>query len=172
MRLHWSSARQVGGQAVFRKTRPDNNSLAHRTTWLRSDFKIESQCTAEFSAAMNGAIGVNNALALEQCKASGINDLDTMYKTLSVFYTENAVAQLKKMCSISTTGLLTYNNGGLDDIRAGRTALVINTNDGATAEGKLYIRVGNICGTAAHRVVDVKFLFENGSWKLDTIIGK
>ncbi|WP_255206464.1 DUF1971 domain-containing protein, partial [Klebsiella pneumoniae] len=22
----------------LRKTRPDNNSLAHRTTWLRSDF--------------------------------------------------------------------------------------------------------------------------------------
>ncbi len=24
----------------LRKTRPDNNSLAHRTTWLRSDFVL------------------------------------------------------------------------------------------------------------------------------------
>ncbi len=30
--------KEVGGQAGLRKTRPDNNSLAHRTTWLRSDF--------------------------------------------------------------------------------------------------------------------------------------
>ncbi len=134
--------------------------------------KVESQCAAEFSAAVNGAIGVNNMLALSQCKDAGVKTPETLQKTLAVYYTENAAAQLRELCNISSAGLLTYNNGGLDEIRAGKTALVINSNDGASAEGKLYIRIGTLCGTTAYRVVDVKFQYENGSWKLDTIIGK
>lgn len=134
--------------------------------------KIESQCTAELAAVMEGAIGVNNALALTQCKTAGITKPELLRETLSVFYTDRAVEQLKKLCGISNTGLLTYNSGGLDDIRAARTELVISSNDGSTAEGKLYIKIGSICGTVAYRVVDVEFRFENGSWKLDTIIGK
>lgn len=134
--------------------------------------KIESQCTAEFAAAMEGAIGVNNILALTECKSAGIKTPEVLNKTLAVFYTEKAAAELKTLCSIPSMGLLTYTSGGLDEIRAGKTELVINSNDGTTAEGKLYIRLGNICGTAAYRVVDVKFQYENGSWKLDTIIGK
>ncbi len=41
-------AKEVGGQAVLGKTRPDNNSLAHRTTWLRSDFSsiLSAYCLA------------------------------------------------------------------------------------------------------------------------------
>lgn len=134
--------------------------------------KIESQCTSELSEVMNGAIGANNVLALTSCKEAGIKKPEILCETLSVFYTENAVAQLKKLCGISSSGLLNYNNGGLGKIQAAKTELVISSNDGATAEGKLYIRIGNICGTVAYRVVDVRFLYENGSWKLDTIIGK
>lgn len=134
--------------------------------------KIESQCTSEFSAVMNGAIGANNVLALTDCKEAGIKKPETLCETLAVFYTDNAVTQLKKICGISSSGLLTYNSGGLDEIQAGKTELVISSNDGTTAEGKLYIKLGNICGTVAYRVVDVRFLYENGSWKLDTIIGK
>ena len=134
--------------------------------------KIESECTSELSAVMNGAIGVNNVLALTQCKNAGISSPETLHETLSVFYTDNAAAQLKKICGISSSGLLAYNNGGLDEIRAGKAELVISSNDGTTADGKLYIKLGNICGTVAYRVVDVRFLYENSSWKLDTIIGK
>lgn len=134
--------------------------------------KVESQCTAELSAALNGAVGVNNVLALMQCKEAGIKTPENLNKTLAVFYTENAAAQLKTLCDIPSMGLLTYGNGGLNEICADKTELVISSNDGTTAAGTLYIKIGSICGTTAYRIVDVQFLRENGSWKLDTIIGK
>lgn len=134
--------------------------------------KIEPECSSELAAVMNGAIGANNALALNRCKEAGIKDIDTLSKVLSVYYTENAAAKLKEICGISSSGLLIFDGSALEDIRAAKTALVISDNDGSVAKGRLYIRVGSICGTTAHRVVDVEFRYENGSWKLDTIIGK
>ena len=35
-----SNLEEVGGQSGLRKTTRDSNSLAHRTTWLRSDFAV------------------------------------------------------------------------------------------------------------------------------------
>ncbi|WP_458457724.1 hypothetical protein, partial [Pseudobutyrivibrio sp.] len=37
----------------LRKTRPDNNSLAHRTTWLRSDFKAPAKDLPKISDLEN-----------------------------------------------------------------------------------------------------------------------
>ncbi|MDD1370566.1 hypothetical protein PTB13_23135, partial [Bacillus sp. MHSD17] len=34
----WERHTQVGGPSGLRKTNVRSNSLAHRTTWLRSDF--------------------------------------------------------------------------------------------------------------------------------------
>ena len=38
LNLEARSKSEVGGQAGLRKTNRYDNSLAHRTTWLRSDF--------------------------------------------------------------------------------------------------------------------------------------
>ncbi|WP_458458214.1 hypothetical protein, partial [Pseudobutyrivibrio sp.] len=42
-----SDARLSRRPSGLRKTRPDNNSLAHRTTWLRSDFISRLEQTNE-----------------------------------------------------------------------------------------------------------------------------
>ncbi len=34
--------KEVGGPSGLRKTNPHYNSLAHRTTWLRSDFAMHA----------------------------------------------------------------------------------------------------------------------------------
>ncbi len=38
---------EVGGQSGLRKTKYLSNPLAHRTTWLRSDFSCAYNCPAK-----------------------------------------------------------------------------------------------------------------------------
>ena len=135
--------------------------------------EVTSNADTAFVQALNGAIGANNVLASEGCKQAGIANITTLTHTLSVFYSESVCAQLRSMCSIENrNGKLCYTNGGLESINVSDTRLVISSSDSSSASGTLYIKLGNVRGVPIHRTVDVKLVCENGTWKLDTIIGK
>lgn len=133
---------------------------------------VESDCSKELWSAFEGAIGVNNALAEHLCAQSGVTDNAMLTDVISLYYTESAAQKLCALCGVSNSVRLNYTDGGLSKLRADRTKLVITSDDGSTAVGKAYVRIGSVCGTVAYRVIDVRFTSENGSWKLDTIIGK
>lgn len=133
---------------------------------------ITSSGDAVFRDALNGAIGANNALALSLCRESGMYKPELLTKTLRVYYSENALAQLKTLCNIADYGTLSYTSGGLNAISAASTELVISTVSDTSASGTMYVKAGSFGGKTAYRSVNVSFVYENGSWKLDTIIGK
>ncbi len=134
--------------------------------------KVEPQCSTQLSEALNGAIGANNMLANGYCTQAGVKDMETLRKVLSLYYTEASVQQLVSMCEITDYGQLKYTNGGLKAISADKTVLVITSDDGAAAAGTLYVKIGKICGVTAYRTINLQFVLENGSWKLNTIIGE
>lgn len=133
---------------------------------------VESDCSKELWAAFEGAVGVNNALAEHLCAQSGIADNAMLIDVISLYYTDSAAQKLCALCGVSNSVRLNYTGGGLSKLRADRTKLVITDNDGATAVGNAYVRIGSVCGKSAYRVIDVQFTNDNGSWKLDTVIGK
>ncbi len=133
---------------------------------------ITASGESEFLHVVNGAIGMNNALALGKCNASGIYSQTTLIECLPVYYSANAVSQLRKLCGISDFGALDYTNGGLNAINADDTVLVINSNNGTAANGVLYIKAGVFGGKTAYRSVNISFVLENNSWRVATIIGK
>ncbi|MBE6902091.1 MAG: hypothetical protein E7478_06415 [Ruminococcaceae bacterium] len=133
---------------------------------------ITSSNDAKFRDTLTGAIGVNNALARRLCSESGMDRLDELLQTLSVYYSENAVKQLKQLCSIPDYGALSYSSGGLTAISANDVELVISSTGDSTASGTLFIKAGSFGGKTAYRSISVTFVMENGTWKLDSIIGK
>ncbi len=133
---------------------------------------ITSSNDGDFRAVLDGAIGIGNALALDKCRESGIYTPEALTQSMSVYYTKNAVQQLRELCAISELGALSYSGGGLKAICAKDTELVISYEGSEAATGILYIRAGSFGGKTAYRTVKVTFLNENGFWKLDTIISK
>lgn len=133
---------------------------------------VESDCSKALWTAFEGAIGANNALAEHLCAQSGIADNNMLADVISLYYTDSTAQRLCALCGVSNSVRLNYTDGGLSKLRADRTKLVITSDDGSTAAGKAYIRIGSMCGKTVYRVVDVRFTKDNGSWKLDTIIGK
>ena len=133
---------------------------------------ITSSNDTDFRDVVVGAIGLNNALALNKCAESGMDRLDELNQALPVYYSENAVAQLRKLCEIPQFGALSYTSGGLRSLRADSIEIVISSVGENTASGTLFIKAGSFGGKTAYRAVNISFVRENGVWKLDCIIGK
>lgn len=131
---------------------------------------ISESAPNEFRKTLNGAIGINNALALDTCAANGITKPQTLIDCISLYYSANASQKIMTRCGISPYGALRYENGGLTAITASETALVINSQSAGTASGVLYIKAGSFGGKTAYRSVNVSFVKENGVWKLDTVL--
>lgn len=131
---------------------------------------ITENSSAELRSVVNGAIGVNNVIALGECRQNGITKPETLVECIEYYYTNRAVSELMKRCGISTLGALHYSDGGLTAVNTSDTVLVINSNNGASASGMLYIRAGSFAGKTAYRSVSVSFTKSNGRWKLDSVI--
>ena len=131
---------------------------------------ISESAPAEFRKALNGAIGINNVLALKKCSASGIYSPQTLKDCISVYYSENTTQKLMTKCEISMIGVLRYETGGLSAVSADDTALVISSQTDSAANGVLYVKAGSFGGRTAYRSINVSFVKENGTWKLDTIL--
>ena len=131
---------------------------------------ITDSAPAELRQALNGAIGLNNALALETLSENGMSKPDIVSESLRVYYSASAAQKLMARCGIESLGALRYNNGGLMAFSVSDTALVVSSENGSSADGVLYVRAGTFAGKTAYRSVNVKFVKENGFWKLDTIL--
>lgn len=131
---------------------------------------ITENSSAELRSVVNGAIGVNNVIALGECRQNGITKPETLVECIEYYYTNRAVSELMKRCGISTLGALHYSDGGLTAVNTSDTVLVISSNNGASASGMLYIRAGSFVGKTAYRSVSVSFTKSDGRWKLDSVI--
>ncbi len=131
---------------------------------------ITSNAPSELNAALQGAVGVNNALALGKCRSSGINDPQTLIDCIGTYYSANASQKLMTKCGISPNGALSYTSGGLEGIDGAGVKLVINELSDSSASGMMYIEAGTFGGRLAYRSVSVSFVTENGGWKLDKIL--
>lgn len=132
--------------------------------------EITESAPAEFRQTLDGAIGLNNALALETLAENGMTKPETVSQSLSVYYSASAAQKLLTKCGIESYGALRYTNGGLSALNAADTALVISSENGSEADGVLYIKAGTFAGKTAYRSVNVRFVKENGFWKLDAIL--
>lgn len=162
-------AAAVGNSGTVKIT--DSVYTKRSRTELLTFSEITEKADVSLRSAINGAIGVNNALALGRCEESGITKPETAKQSISAYYSENAAAQLMAKCGISELGALRYSAGGLTGISVSDTVLVVNNADSGSASGVLYIRAGSFNGKTAYRSVNVSFVYENGSWKLDSLLG-
>ena len=126
--------------------------------------------SAEIREAVNNAIGLQNALSKSMVKASGIQNAEMLDKTIKAIYEENAANALKNRCNILQTGELSYEKGGLGVINVSETVLVIGADDGETAVGTLYIKVGGFNGVSGYRTAGVALTKTAGKWKMSGII--
>lgn len=132
---------------------------------------ITANAPAELNSALRGAIGVNNALALGECVDSGITDNKSLIDCIGAFYSANASQKLMTRCGVSPYGALSYSTGGLSGIDAASVQLVISERTADSASGMMYVECGTFGGRIAYRSTAVTFVKENGSWKLDCIVG-
>ena len=132
--------------------------------------EITENSSADLRRAVDQAIGLNNAIALGQCRQSGITTPETLVDCIKYCYTDKAVDELINRCGISTLGALHYSDGGLTPINGTDTTLVISSENSDSASGMLYIKAGSYAGKTAYRSVGVSFSKVNGSWKLDSVI--
>lgn len=132
--------------------------------------EISGNASADFRQALNGAVGVNNALALKTCNASGITDSKILLECINMYYSPAAAQKLISRCDIDPLGALRYSSGGLTAFSAGDTELVISSQTSTSASGVLYIKAGTFGGRTAYRSVNVSFQLDNGAWKLDTVL--
>jgi hypothetical protein len=130
---------------------------------------LTDSASAEIREAVNGAIGVNNALALGKCAESGISSSAALTQCINAYYSEAASAKLKSRCGVSETGAFKYTDGGLTAISVSDTVLTASVN-GDTASGVLYVRAGTFNSKTAYVSYNISLVKENGIWKVNSII--
>ena len=133
--------------------------------------QVVSNASERYVDALNGAISLNNALALGTCPDVGIHAQFKLIECLNAYYSTDAVNALVALCGIDTNSLkLNYTSGKLTAVSANKTQLVITYEDSVSAIGTLYIKAGTFCGTPAYSTANVSFVKEDGVWKLGNII--
>lgn len=144
---------------------------AENKSGLLTFSNISSNASDELTEALNGAIGVNNALAMSLCESSGIKSESDLIKCINAYYSANAAQRLMTKCNIEPeSGSLSYGSGGLSAIDAADVKLVISSSGEDSASGTMYIESGTFGGRIAFRSMSVSFVKENGVWKLDCIL--
>lgn len=131
---------------------------------------IEEYCSAELRAALNNALGLQNALALGRVSESGIDTLNSLNGCVKALYTTGAAAELKSACGISDFGAIRYNGAAVLAVNTADAKLVVTSQSETTATGTLYIKAGTIGGRTAYFTRSVSFSVEDGCWKLGTVV--
>jgi len=110
--------------------------------------------------AVNGALGVNNMIAQNKAAQCGADTDEKLTQSVKAFYSESAAEKLLGM----------KDSGGLIPISVSDTVLTASA-DGNTAVGVLYVKAGTYVKKTAYLSYNIKLVNENGSWKLDCVIG-
>lgn len=126
---------------------------------------------SELRQAADNAIALMNALALGKCSECGISEQATLLQTIKACYGQDAAEALKERCSISEYGALRYNGTSLEMVRVCDTALVITSQGDFSASGTLYVKMGSFCSKSGWAAYEVRFVKENGCWKMNTVVG-
>lgn len=132
--------------------------------------EISENAPAAFRQTIDGAIGLNNAIAAGTLQKHGMITGELVSQSLSVYYSAQTTQKILSECGINSYGALSYTNGGMNAVNPADTQLVISTVNDSTAEGVLYIKAGIFAGRLAYRSVNVDFVKESGFWKLNTIL--
>lgn len=140
--------------------------------YLSAEFVYEpaGNASGELKKAANGAVGVNNALALGRLSESGINTAQKLDDCISLYYSESAARKLKHRCSFDGVSL-SCTDGGLTAVNAAESVLIINSQNDSSASGVICVKAGTFAGKTAYRQINVTFVRENGIWKLDNVLG-
>ena len=123
-------------------------------------------CSENHRAAVNTAIGIQNALSGGRCAECGITGNKMLSNIISEGFSETAAAELKTRCGVYESEELSYNGGGLSAINTSGCVLVMQDD----FNGTLYIKAGTFAGNTAYITRKVRFVNENGSLKADNII--
>ncbi len=131
--------------------------------------EISENASSQLKDTLKGAVGVNNAIALNKCGESGIDDGQTLINCISAYYSKNASQKIVTRCGISPYSLK-YEAVGMKPVSYSKSVLSITNQTENSASGMLYIEAGSFGGRTAYRSVSVSFVKENGAWKLDTVL--
>lgn len=147
------------------------SSYSERNSQLSIHFGAPYEnASAEMRESVNDAIGLQNAIAKSMLGASGLGDTKSLNGTIDAIYTKGAADTLRSRCNIARTGELACTKGGLNAINVSETVLVINADDGETAAGTLYVKVGTFNGVPGYRAVSVALEKNAGKWRVDGIV--
>lgn len=122
--------------------------------------ELSDSADAAIRDAVNGAIGVNNMLAQNKAAQCGADTDEKITQCISAFYTENAAKELLRI----------KDSGGLIPISVSDTVLTVS-GDGNTVVGVLYMKAGTYVKKTAYLSCNIRLIYENGFWKLDSVIG-
>lgn len=115
----------------------------------------------ELRTALNLGAGMINALASDKCAESGLDTAEKLSGAISECFTKSAGDTLKSRNA----------NGSLVSIDISEAVLVISENNGNSAEGSLYVKVGTFDGKSGYIKYSVRFAKERGCFRLDCVIG-
>lgn len=115
----------------------------------------------ELRAALNLGAGVINALAADKCAESGLDTAEKISDAIGECFTKSAGDTLKSRVT----------SGNLTVIDLTESVLAITENNGNTAEGTLYVKVGTFDGKSGYSAYSVRFTKERGCFRLDCVIG-
>ncbi len=121
---------------------------------------LSDSAEEEIREAVNCAIGVNNMLAQNKAAQCGADTDEKLTQCIKAFYSEGAAEKLLQM----------KDSGELIPISVSDTVLTVS-GDENTAVGILYVRAGTYVKKRAYLSYNIKLIYENGSWKLDCVIG-
>lgn len=117
--------------------------------------------TDELRAALNLGAGVINALATDKCAESGLDTSEKLSDVIGECFTKSAGEVLKSHNA----------SGNLTSIDLTESVLSITENNGKTAEGTLYVKVGTFDSKNGYYAYSVRFAKESGCFRLDCVIG-
>lgn len=137
---------------------PSNYSSANKNAVLGQP--TESS-TEELRAALNLGAGVINALAADKCAESGLDTAEKLSDAIGECFTKSAGETLKSRIV----------SGDLMAVDLSEAVLVVSENNGNSAEGTLYVKVGTFDGKSGYFAYSVRFAKERGCFRLDCVIG-
>lgn len=140
-----------------------------KNDYLTFESPVET-ASPDMRAAVNAAVGLQNALAGGLCESCGITDKAALENLIALCFSETAADSLKKRCMLGEGETLEYSNGLIYSINLSDTVLVISEETETGAYGTLYINAGSFDGKTAYYSCTVKLQKTENGYKADGVI--
>ncbi|MBD5129418.1 MAG: hypothetical protein HDT43_05790 [Ruminococcaceae bacterium] len=130
----------------------------------------EENASMDMRAAVNAAVGLQNALACGLCESCGITDKAALENLIAHCFSDTAAESLKARCAVGEGETLEYTSGRIYSINLSDTVLVISEETETGANGTLYINAGSFDGRTAYYSCAVKLQKTESGYKADCVI--